>query len=82
MFITNYNANKYECGIYSLKGLLNQMSAMMEGSAVDVRGFLKGATQCELRGDIPPAVIYPSKEISLGGNEEFVNDNGVYFKSF
>lgn len=29
-----------------------------------------------------PDVIYQSKDIALGGNEEFINDSGVYFKAF
>lgn len=53
---------------------------MMEDNAIDVRGFLQGASQCEMRSDPPPAVIYSSRESSMGGNEEFVNDNGAYFK--
>ena len=52
----------------------------MEDNAIDVRGFLQGATQCEMRSDPPPAVIYASRESAMGGNEEFVNDSGAYFK--
>jgi hypothetical protein len=54
----NYDGDLNKCGGFSLKGLLNQKSAMMEDNAVDVRGFLQGATQCEIRSDPPPAMIY------------------------
>ena len=46
LIISNHHANQYECGVFSLRGLLNQKSAMVDGLPVDARGFMSGASSC------------------------------------
>lgn len=82
LVVHNLNSEEYECGLFSLKGLLNQQSAMIQATSVDAQGFMQSTMQCEVRGDYLPSVIYSSKENVMGGNEEFVNDSGAYFKRF
>jgi hypothetical protein len=52
---------------------------MMSTASTDAQGFMQGTLQCDIKGDQLPSVIYASKDAAMGGNEEFINDDGVYF---
>ena len=81
LIVKSYNTNKYDCGFYSISGLLNQKSAMIEGLPGS-QGLTQGASTCEIRGDPATSIIYKSSGEAKGGNEDFIDDDGSYYKYF
>ena len=68
------------CGMYSLRGLLNQNAAMnqhLPGSSA----LMQGASSCELKSeDEAPLIIYKSADVTRKGNEDVIDENGNFFR--
>ena len=68
------------CGMFSLRGILNQNAAMnqhLPGSAA----LMAGATTCELKSeDEAPLIIYKNAESTRKGNEDVIDEKGKYFR--
>ena len=78
--ILGYTSLQNQCGIYSLRGILNQNAAMnqhLPGSAA----LMAGASACEQKSeDEAPLIIYKSADSTRKGNEDTIDETGKYFR--
>jgi hypothetical protein len=80
--ILGYTSLQNLCGMYSLRGILNQNAAMNQhlpgGSSLTA-----GATSCELKSeDEAPLIIYKNAEGTRKGNEDVIDERGAYFRQW
>ena len=68
------------CGMFSLRGILNQNAAMnqhLPGSAA----LMAGSTTCELKSeDEAPLIIYKNADATRKGNEDVIDETGKFFR--
>ena len=78
--ILGYTSLQNNCGMYSLRGILNQNAAMnqhLPGSAV----MMAGASSCELKSeDEAPLIIYKNPDSTRKGNEDTIDETGKFFR--
>ena len=70
------SSTESQCGIYSLKGLLNPVTSMLLSSQRLHSG------KCEVKGDYLPDVIYPNVLETKGGDEDFIGQDGSFIKAY
>jgi hypothetical protein len=64
--IMQYNSQVDKCGIYSMKGMFNPLTAMLMSTQKLHSG------QCDVKGDYLPDTIYSSLASTKNGNEDVI----------
>merc|ERR1719232_1370373 len=78
--ILGYTSMQNMCGMYSLRGLLNQNAAMNQ-HLPGGEPLMQGATSCELKSeDEAPLIIYKSADQTRKGNEDVIDENENFFR--
>ena len=76
LILSQYSSKDVDCGLYSLRGLLNMYSTESINDA-NTGSHFKGASMCDIKASTEiPSRIFASKAKTRKGNEAVINEKG------